>query len=89
MKVHFRYEALDSQEQQLARFLGQSYQPLTMAVLGGPPVLVPTICMYRAYFSSLETDPFSGNYEAILEPYLIDPMNAAVVQTPASVSQQI
>ena len=47
-----------------------------MAGLGSPPNLVPTICMYRAYFSSPETDPFAGGYEAVLEPYRIDPMNA-------------
>ena len=36
--------------------------------LGGLPVLVPTISTYCAYFSSLETDPFSGEYQAVLEP---------------------
>ena len=60
-----------------------------MAGLGGQPALVPKICMYRAYLSSPETDPFSGDYQAFLEPYLIDPTNAAAVQTPASVSHQI
>ena len=60
-----------------------------MTGLGGPPVLVPTICTYREYFSSPETDPFSGDYEAVLDPYLIDPINAAATQTPSSVSQQI
>ena len=89
MKFHFCYKALDSREQQVARFLGRSYQPLTMSGLGGPPNLVPTIFTYRAYFSSPEIDPFSGNYEAVVEPYLIDPMNVAATQTPASVSQQI
>ena len=47
------------------------------------------ICMYRAYFSSPETDPFSGDYWAVLQPYLINPMNAAAAHTPASMSQQI
>ena len=60
-----------------------------MAGLGGPPDLVPTICTYRAYLSSPETDPFSSDYEAVLEPCFIDPMNVAAAQTPASVSQQI
>ena len=60
-----------------------------MAGLGGPPVLVTTILAYRAYFSSLETNPFSGDYQAFLGPYLIDPMNAADAQTLASVSNQI
>ena len=60
-----------------------------MAGLGGQPNLAPTICTYRAYFSLPETDPFSGGYEAVLDPYRIDPMNAAATQTPASVSQQI
>ena len=60
-----------------------------MAGLGSHPNLVPTICTYRAYFSSPETDPFYSGYEAVLEPYRIDPMNAAAAQTPSSVSQQI
>ena len=89
MNIRFRYEALDSREQRVARFLGRRSQPLTMDGLCGPPDLVPTICTYRSYFSSPETDPFSGGYEAVLEPYRIDPMNAASAQTPASISQQI
>ena len=89
MKIHFRYEALDSQEQRVARFLGRIHHPLTMASLGGQPDFVPTICTYRAYFSLPETDPFSGGYKAVLEPYRIDPMNAAAAQTPTCVSQQI
>ena len=60
-----------------------------MAGLGGPHILMPTISTYRAYFSSPETNPFSGEYQVVLEPYLIDPMNAAAAQTPESVSQQI
>ena len=60
-----------------------------MSGLGGPPVLVTKICTYHAYFSSPETDSFSGDYQAVLEPYLIDPMNAAAAQSPESVSQQI
>ena len=60
-----------------------------MAGLGGPPVLVPTISTYHAYFSSSETDPFSGEYQAVLEPYLVEPMNAGATQAPASVSQKI
>ena len=58
-----------------------------MAGLGGQPDLAPTICTYCAYFSRPETDPFSGNYKAVLEPYWVDPMNAAAVLTPASVYQ--
>ena len=85
MKIHFRYKLLDSREQQVARLLGWQSHPLTMAGLGGPPDLVPKICTYRACFS--ETDPFYGGYEALLEPCLIDPMNAAAAQTPAIVSQ--
>ena len=57
--------------------------------LNSPPDLVLTICTYRAYFSSLETDPFPSGYEAVLEPYRIDPMNAAAYKTPARVSQHI
>ena len=89
MKIHFRCEALDSREQQVARILGLQSQPLCMAGLGGPPNLVPRIFTYRAYFSSPEIDPFSGGYEAVLDPYRIDPMNAIAAQTLASVSQQI
>ena len=89
MKIHFRYKALDSRYQRVARLLGRQSQPLTMAGLVGPPDLVPTIFTYRAYLSSPETDPFPGGYKAVLEPYRIDPMNAAAAQTPASVSQQI
>ena len=42
---------------------------------------------YRAYFSRPETDPFSDDYAAILEPYPVDPLNAASVPTPARVAQ--
>ena len=57
-----------------------------MAGHGGPPALVPPIRTYRAYFSFPETDQFSGNYQTVLETYLIDTMNAGAAQTPASVS---
>ena len=60
-----------------------------MAGLGGQPNLAPIICTYRAYFSLPVTDPFSGDYEAVLDPYPIDPMNADTAQTPAIVSQQV
>ena len=60
-----------------------------MADLDGHPDLAPTICTYRTYFSCPETDPFSGDYEAGLDPYRIDPMNAAAALAPASVSQQV
>ena len=60
-----------------------------MAGLGGPPNLVPTIFTYRAYFSFPEKNPFSGGYEAVLEPYRIYPMNTDAAQTPARVSQQL
>ena len=60
-----------------------------MAGLGGQPDLAPTIFTYHAYFSRPETDPFSGNHEAVLDPYRVDPMNAAAALTIASVSQQI
>ena len=89
MRIHFRYESLDSREQQVARFLGRLSQPFTMAGLGGHSDLAPTIYMYREYFSCPETDPFPGNYEAVLDPYWIDLMNAAAALTPASVSQQV
>ena len=51
--------------------------------------MVPTICMYCAYVSSLETDPFSGDYEAVLEPYLIDLTSVASPQMPASAPHKI
>ena len=60
-----------------------------MAGLIVQPDLKPPICTYFAYFSRPETDPLSGDYTAVLDPYCVDPMNAAAVPTPASVSQQI
>ena len=77
MRIHLRYKALDSREQRVARLLGRLFWPFTMTRLGGQLDLAPTICMYRTYFSRPETDPFSGDYEAVLYPYRIDPMNAA------------
>ena len=60
-----------------------------MAGLIGQPNLAPPICTYRAYFSRLNTDTFSGDYTAVLEPYRVVPLNAADTPTPTSVSQQI
>ena len=60
-----------------------------MAGLDGPLVLVPTISTYRTYFSSPYTHPFSGEYQAVLEPYPVNLMNAGAAQTPASVYQQV
>ena len=60
-----------------------------MAGHSGPPALVSLINTYPAYFSFPETNPFSGNYQTVLESYLIDPMNAGAVQTPEIVSQQV
>ena len=60
-----------------------------MAGLIGQPYLEPLIRTYRAYFSRPETDPFSGDYTVVLDPYRVDPMNAAAAPTPASVAQQI
>ena len=51
--------------------------------------LAPPICTYRAYFSRPETDPFSRDYTALLDPYRVDPINTAAAPTPASVAQQI
>ena len=41
------------------------------------------------YFYHLETDSFSDDYEAVLDPYWIDPINADAALTPASVLQQV
>ena len=60
-----------------------------MAGLIGQPDLAPPIRTYRAYFSRPETDPFSDDYTAVLDPYRVDPMNAATALTPASMAQQI
>ena len=89
MRIHFRYEALDSREQRVARLLGRLSQTFTMASFGGHPDLAPTICTYRAYFFRPEKDPFSGNYEAVLDPYRIDLMNAAAALTPVRLLQQV
>ena len=89
MRIHFHYEALDSREQRVARLWDQISRPFTMAGLCGQPDFEPTICTYCAYFSRPETDLFSCNYEAVLDPYWVDPMNTAATLTPARVSQQI
>ena len=60
-----------------------------MAGLIGQPDLAPPIRTYRAYFSRPKTDPFSSDYAAVLEPYCVDPLNAAAAPPPASVAQQI
>ena len=60
-----------------------------MAGLIGQPDLAPPICTYCAYFSWPETDPFGGDYAAILAPYRVDPLNAAAAPKPASVAQPI
>ena len=60
-----------------------------MAGLIGQPDFAPSICTYRAYFSQPETDPFGGDYAAVLEPYQVDPLNDAAAPTPASVAQLI
>ena len=60
-----------------------------MAGLIGHPYLAPPIRTYRAYFPWTETDPFGGDYAAVLEPYRVDPLNAADAPTPTSVAQLI
>ena len=60
-----------------------------MAGLLGQPDLAPPIRAYRTYFSKPETDPFCGNYAAVLDQYRVDPLNAAAAPTPASVTQHI
>ena len=60
-----------------------------MASLLGQPDLVPPIRTYHAYFSRPETDPFGGDYAAVLDPYQVDPLNAAATPPPAIVAQQV
>ena len=60
-----------------------------MAGLIGQPDLAPPICTYCAYFSRPETDPFSGDYTAVLDPYCVYLMNAVAAPTPTRVAQQI
>ena len=60
-----------------------------MAGLIGQPDCAPPICTYRAYFTRPDTDPFGGDYAAVLEPYHVNPLNAAAAPTPASVAQHI
>ena len=60
-----------------------------MAGLLGQPDSAPPIHTYRAYFFRPETDPFGGNYAAVLDLYRVDHLNAAAAPTPASVAQQI
>ena len=68
--------------------MGPATGSFTMAGLLGEPDLAPPIRTYRAYFSRPETDPFGGDYAAVLDPYQVDPLNAAT-STPASVAQHI
>ena len=86
MKIHFCYEALDSREQRVARLWDRLSRPFTMASLGSHPDLAPIICTYLAYLSRPETAPFSGDYEAVLDPYRVDPMNTSAALTPDIVS---
>ena len=60
-----------------------------MAGLISQPDLAPPIRMYRAYFSRPENDPFIGDYTAVLDPYRVDPINAAAAPKPTSVAHQI
>ena len=60
-----------------------------MAGLINQPDLASPIRMYRAYFPRPKTDLFSGDYTAVLDPYRVDPINAAAAPTPASVAHQI
>ena len=60
-----------------------------MAGLIGQPDLAPPIRTYRAYFSRPETDLFSRDYTAVLDPSRVDPINDAAVTPPSSVAQQI
>ena len=89
MRIHFRYEAMNSQEKRVAILWDRQSRPFTMAGLGVQPDLAPTTFTYRAYFSRPETDPFSGNYEAVWDLYWVNLMNASAALTPASMSQQI
>ena len=58
-EAHFCYALLESQEQLLARFRDNS-KPLTMSGHSSPPILVPPIITYCAYFYFLETDQVLG-----------------------------
>ena len=60
-----------------------------MAGLLGQLDLAPPIRTYRAYLFRLDMDPFGGDYAAVLDPYRVDPLNAAAAPTPASVAQHI
>ena len=69
--------------------MGPATSSFTIAGLLGQPDLAPPIRTYCAYFSRPETDPFGGDYAAVLDLYRVDQLNAADVPTPASVAQQI
>ena len=58
-EAQFCYALLESQEQLLARFRDNS-KPLTMSGHGIPPILVPPIITYCAYFYFPETDQVLG-----------------------------
>ena len=50
------------------------------------PGLVPPIKTYREYFASKETNPFTGNFAAVMAPYALDPANAAAAHEPAALA---
>ena len=53
------------------------------------PGLVPLFRTYWEYFVSVETNPFTENFAAVISPYALDPSNAAAAHKPAVLSQQV
>ena len=88
-QIHFFYEALDSREQQVARIWDRRSWPLHGGQPYRPSGFGASDLYVRFAFFHLETDLFSGNYTAVLDPYCVEPINAAAAPTPASVSEQI
>ena len=53
------------------------------------PGLVPPFKTYREYFASEETNPFTDNFAAVMDPYALDPTKTVAAHEPAALSRQV
>ena len=51
------------------------------------PGLVPLFKTYGEYFANEETNPFTDNFSAVMDPYALDPANSAATHKPAALSR--
>ena len=85
---HFLYVALTlwGQQVDLVLFFPAAV-PIHHVNPNPPPSLVLPTTSYREYFARIETNTFRGRYTAVLAPYAIDLVNAAI--TPVDAAQLI